>query len=329
MPEAGPGCGSMGAMRFDLTDLRLFVQVHAAGTITGGAAQSHMTLASASERIRAMEESLGTPLLLRAPRGVQPTAAGRSLLQHARTVLQQVERLQADLAAFGAGLQAQVRVLCNSSALSDYLPRVLSGFLAAQPGISVDLEERPSHDIADALRDGQCDLGLVSDAVDLTGLRVHRLGADPLVLAVPRGHAWATRTGITLAEVAGVPLVGLAGDSALHAHLAQQARRLGLRLAYRVRLRSFESVCRVVGQGIGVGIVPLAVARRCGRSAGVAAVPLSDAFADRALVLCVRDAEALAPSAQLFVQHLMARSPSERPRATGTFAAQARPKLPL
>lgn len=294
-------------MRFDLTDLRLFVQVHAAGTITGGAAQSHMTLASASERIRAMEDSLGTPLLLRAARGVQPTAAGRSLLQHARSLLQQVDRLQADLAEFGAGLQGQVRVLCNSSALSDYLPRVLSGFLAAQPGISVDLEERPSDAIADALRDDLCDVGLASDAADLAGLQVHRLCADPLVLVVPRAHAWAGRADIALAEVAGVPLVGLAGDSALHAHLAQQARRLGQRLVYRVRLRSFESVCRLVGQGIGVGIVPLSVARRCARSAGVRTVPLSDAFAARALVLCVRDTDALAPAAQLFVQHLLAR----------------------
>ncbi|KQP22760.1 LysR family transcriptional regulator [Pseudorhodoferax sp. Leaf267] len=293
-------------MRLDLTDLRLFVHVHAAGTITGGAAQSHMTLASASERIRAMEDSLGTPLLLRAARGVQPTPAGRSLLHHARQVLLQIDHLQADLGAYGAGLQGQVRVLCNTSALSEHLPQVLARFLAAQPGISVDLEERPSEDIAHALREDLCDIGLLSNAADLAGLVVHPLRDDPLVLVVPRGHAWAGRDGIGLAEVAGAPLVGMAEHSAIHAHLAQHARRLGKRLAYRVRLRSFEAVCRLVGQGIGVGIVPRAVAQRCARAAGVQRVALTDAFAARALVLALRDETALAPAARLFVQHLLA-----------------------
>ena len=293
-------------MRLDLIDLRLFLHVQVAGTITGGAELSHMTLASASERIRAMEDSLGTPLLVRAPRGVQPTPAGHSLLQHARAVLQQMEQLQADLGAFGAGLQGQVRLLCNTSALAEHLPLWLARFLNEHPGLSVDLEERPSEEIADAVRHGQCDLGIASDAADLAGLQTHPLRPDPLVLVVPRGHAWAGRAGILLAEVADHPLVGLAASSALQSHLAQQARRLGKRLHYRVRLRSFESVCRLVGQGVGLGIVPQAVARRCARACGVQRVPLRDAFAARTLVLCLRAGESLTPAAQLCMQHLLA-----------------------
>lgn len=312
---------SVRGMRFDLTDLRLFAHVHQAGSITGGAALSHMTLASASERIRAMEDSLGAPLLTRQPRGVQPTPAGRSLLQHARAVLLQIERLQADMGSHGAGLQGQVRLLCNTSALSEHLPRVLAGFLATHPGIAVDLEERPSEEIADALRSDLCDLGLAADAADLTGLQLHALWPDPLVLVVPRGHAWAGRAGLTLAEVADAPLVGLSGDSALQAHLTQQARRIGRRLVYRVRLRSFESVCRLVGQGIGVGIVPHAVAQRCARAAGVQRVALAEPWATRRLMLCLRDAQALGPAAQLFVQYLLA-------GAAVPSAAPSRPRRP-
>ncbi|KQP37029.1 LysR family transcriptional regulator [Pseudorhodoferax sp. Leaf274] len=310
-------------MRFDLTDLRLFTHIHQAGTITGGAQASHMTLASASERIRAMEDSLGVPLLQRQPRGVQPTPAGRSLLQHARQVLLQVERLQADLGHYGAGLQGQVRLLCNTSAMAEHLPRVLAAFLSEHPGISVDLEERPSEDIADALRNDLCDVGLASDAADLAGLQVHALWADPLVLVVPRGHAWAGRAGVTLAEVADAPLVGLAEHSAFHAHLAQHARRIGRRLAYRVRLRSFESVCRLVGAGIGVGIVPRTVALRCARQAGVQRVALAEPWAARQLVLCLREGHALGPAAQLFVQHLLG---SCAPGAVS--AAPSRPRRP-
>ncbi len=301
-------------MRFDLTDLRLFMHVHAAGTITGGAELSHMTLASASERIRAMEDSLGVALLKREPRGVQPTPAGRSLLQHARAVLQQVERLQHDLGAWGAGLKGQLRLLCNTSAMAEHLPRVLASFLAAQPGITVDLEERPSEDIAHALRDDLCDLGIASDAADLAGLQVHPLWSDPLVLVVPRGHPWAARTSVPLAEVADAPLVGLAEHSAFHAHLAHHARRLGKRLVYRVRLRSFESVCRLVGQGIGAGIVPRTVAQRCARQAGVQRVALDEAWAQRQLVLCLRDEAALGPAARLFVEHLLAHVPARTAR---------------
>lgn len=308
-------------MRFDLTDLRLFAHVHQAGTITGGAALSHMTLASASERIRAMEDSLGVPLLTRQARGVQPTSAGRSLLQHARAVLLQIERLQADMGSHGTGLQGQVRLLCNTSAVSEHLPRVLASFLAAHPGIAVDLEERPSEEIADALRAELCDIGLASDAADLTGLQAHALWPDPLELVVPRGHAWAGRPDLTLGEVAGVPLVGLSGDSALQVHLGQLARRIGRQLVYRVRLRSLESVCRLVGQGIGVGIVPRAVAQRCARQAGVQRVALAEDWAARRLMLCLRDAQTLGPAAQLFVEFLLA-------SAATPSAAPSRPRRP-
>ena len=87
-------------MHFDLTDLRLFVKVHEAGTITGGAERVHMTLASASERIRGMEDELGVALLQGQARGVRITPAGRTLLQRARPLLLQGERMQGDLGEF-------------------------------------------------------------------------------------------------------------------------------------------------------------------------------------------------------------------------------------
>lgn len=297
------------AMRFDLTDLRLFLNVHEAGTITGGAERSHMTLASASERVRGMEESLGVALLLRERRGVQLTPAGRTLLHHARLVLQQMDRLQGELADYGAGFKGHVRLLCNTSALSEHLPQVLGGFLARHAGISVDLEERASSEIVDALRNGLCDVGMVSDSVDLDGLQSFVFCADPLVLVVPRGHGLAQRRSVDLAEIVDCAFVGLLDGSALQAHITQQARRLGQRLNYRVRLRSFESVCRMVGEGIGVGIVPQAVALRHARAAKIKRIALTDAWAARNLMLCVRDLDALPAPAQQLARHLLAHSP--------------------
>lgn len=299
----------VGPMRFDLTDLRLFLHVHAAGTITGGAESAHMTLASASERIRGMEDALGVPLLLRDRRGVHPTPAGRTLVHHARLVLQQVDRMQGELDNYGTGLKGHVRLLCNTSALSEHLPEVLSRFLASQPGISVDLEERPSYEIADALRNGIGDIGMASDSVDLSGLQTFPFCADPLTLVVPRDHALAQRTRVGLADIVDCPFVGLVEGSALQDHVAHHARRLGQWLNYRIRLRSFESVCRVVGLGIGVGIVPQAVAIRHARSARIRRVALTDPWAARSLVLCTRALDALPAHAQQLVEHVLASRP--------------------
>jgi len=96
-------------MRFDLTDLRLFENIVEAGSITRGAAQTHMTLASASQRVLGMEADLGTPLLLRSRQGVQPTEAGRTLAHHARLVLQQMACLRGELG--GKGLSQVVCIV--------------------------------------------------------------------------------------------------------------------------------------------------------------------------------------------------------------------------
>jgi DNA-binding transcriptional LysR family regulator len=81
----------------------------------------------------------------------------------------------------------------------------------------------------------------------------------------------------------------LVQGSALQEHIAHHARRSGKALSYRVRLRSFDAVCRMVGQGVGVAIVPRAAAVRYGRASGVTRVALADPWAARDLVLCVRD----------------------------------------
>ncbi|MGH7291782.1 MAG: LysR substrate-binding domain-containing protein, partial [Myxococcota bacterium] len=263
-------------MRFDLIDLRLFVDIHDAGSITGGAQRSHMTLASASERIRGLEDALGVALLRREPRGVTPTAAGRTLLQHARSVLQQIERLRGDLGEFADGLSGHIRLYCNTAALSEYLPPLLARFLAQYPRLSVDIEERASRVIADAVRDGLCDLGAVSDAANLAGLETWAFRDDPLVLVVPRDDVLATRRPVRFAELLDREFVGLAEGSALHEHLAEQARGLGARLRYRVRLRGFDAVCALVGQGVGIAIVSAAAARRHARGAGIVRVALAE-----------------------------------------------------
>jgi len=297
-------------MRFDLTDLPLFVHIVESGTITAGAAQSHMTLASASQRVIGMEESLGTPLLLRAKQGVTPTEAGRTLMHHARLVLEQVERMRGELGEYGAVLRGHVRLLCNTSAMTEHLPDLLSSFLVQHPRLSVDLEEQPSADIVDAVRAGHCDIGIVSDAVDVEGLEHFVFRRDDLVLVVPRGHALARRRRVALAEFVACEFVGLTAGSPLQELVALHARRLGRRLSFRARVRSFEAICRMVEKGVGIGIVPRAAADRCAASVQIGRIAIADPWAARHLLACVRQKDGLPLNARRMLEHLLSAAPA-------------------
>src|SRR5690349_21394666 len=165
-------------MRFDLTDLSLFRHVVEAGSITGGAERAHLALAAASTRIRNMEETLGTPLLNRERHGVNPTPAGRTLVQHARTLLQQADRMRGELAEFAGGLKGHIKLMSNTNALTEFLPEPLSAFLAAHPNINIDLEERLSDEIVAAVADGTADIGIVAGTVELADLEVFPFRED-------------------------------------------------------------------------------------------------------------------------------------------------------
>src|SRR5580698_1858322 len=190
-----------GVIHFDLVDLSLFRQVVEAGSITAGAARAHLALAAASTRIRNMEEALGAPLLVRRRQGITPTPAGRTLLQHARAILRQAERLREDLGAYAGGLAGQVKVLSNTNALTEFLPEALSSFLAAHPQVSVDLEERLSDEIVGLIAEGVADIGIVAATVDVSTLETYPFRKDRFVLVVARDHALARRRKIAFAQV--------------------------------------------------------------------------------------------------------------------------------
>ena len=291
-------------MQFDLVDLNLFRQVVEAGSITRGAERAHLALAAASTRIRNMEKSLGAPLLVRTRQGVVPTPAGRTLLQHARALLAQSERLKEDLAAFAGGLAGQIRLLSNTNALAEFLPEALGAFLAAHPQVSIDLEERLSDEIVGLIAEGVGDIGIVAGTVDTGRLVTYPFRSDRFVLVVPSGHPLAAVREIALAEVLEHDFVGLDRASALQRFLADKAARMGRPIRLRVQLRSFDAVCRMVEAGVGLGIVPETTARRAARTTAIAIVALDDPWALRELTICVRDLRGLTPSAQLLVEHL-------------------------
>jgi DNA-binding transcriptional LysR family regulator len=237
---------------------------------------------------------------------VTPTQAGRTLLQHARTILQQSERLREDLGAYAGGLAGQIRVLSNTNALTEFLPEALSSFLFAHPHVSVDLEERLSDEIVGMIAEGVADLGIVAGTVDVSALETFPFRKDRFVLVVARDHPLARRTKTAFAQVLDHDFVGLDRSSALQRFLAGKAALSGHPLRLRVQLRSFDAVCRLVECNVGIGIVPETTARRVAKTMAIAAVALTDPWAMRELTICIRRFDDLPPYARQLVEHLRA-----------------------
>ena len=291
--------------RYDLTDLRLFIHVAEASNITHGARRSNMSLAAASERIREMEATLGTGLLIRGRRGIQLTAAGSILLQHARAVSEQLQQMRGELDGYAKGLRGNVRLLVNTVAMLEYVPAMLPGFLARQENIDVDLEKAKSPDIMRIIAAGRADIGIVAGAIDPEmQLETFPFAQNVLVLITPKRHPLAGKRRVAFADTLNYEYIGLDNAGALQSFVNRQAERLGKQLKVRVRLSSFDVICRMVEAGTGLAIVPQAAARRWRRLAAFSIVPLTDGWAVRHLTLCVRSLRSATPHVRKLVAYL-------------------------
>lgn len=292
------------SIRFDLTDLRLFAHVAEAGSITHGAARANMTLASASERVRAMEDALGAPLLERQRRGVQLTSAGRVLLHHAWIVTQQLEQMRGDLDKFGTGLRGHVRLLSNIGAMES-LPAPLAAFLSAHPNIDVDLEHHGSAEIVRSIAAGRGDIGIVGEALSPgTTLESFPFSEVRLVLVTPSRDPFSRHRKIAFHETLDREFIGFAAGSPMQDLLNHHAFRAGRRFKLRIRLNGADLICQMVEKGIGLAILPETAARRSQESMAIRVIPLSDAWALRHLSICVRTMRSLPVHAQRLVEHL-------------------------
>ncbi|MEH3040514.1 MAG: LysR family transcriptional regulator [Sphingomonas paucimobilis] len=290
-------------MRFDLTDLRLFLAVVDAGSITHGAADAGLSLPAASERLRDMEATGDVVLLHRGRRGITPTEAGETLAHHARTILHQIAQMRGEIGQYAKGLRASVRIFANTAAITEFLPVRLGPWMAAHPQVDIDLKERESGDIARSVAAGFAEIGVLSSAVDTGHLILRPFAIDRLVVVAAREHPLAASRDVRFADILAHHFIGMAGG-ALQDHIDGHAARLGTKPKLRVRLRSFEGICRMAGAGAGIGILPESAARRYRRSTGIALIRLRDPWATRRLSLCARDEGDLTAPAKALFDHL-------------------------
>jgi DNA-binding transcriptional LysR family regulator len=278
---------------FDFVDLRLFIHIAEENSLTRGAERVHMSLPAASTRIKNLEEVLGAKLLYRASNGVTLTPPGQVLLQHALDVQRQMEHLCADLQEYSRGVKGNVRLFANTTAITEFLPAVLSRFLSKHRNVNVDLRERLSSGIVRAVIDGAADVGIIAGNVRTEGLEVLPYREDRLILVCARSHALGQRREASFDETLEFDHVCLPEASAIYSFLMEAADRAHRRLNFRIQVGNFDAMCRMVAANVGIGILPESAARRQAKTNDIHLVHLTDKWALRDLKICVRSLDLL------------------------------------
>ena len=299
----------MNLHRLDLVSLSLFALVVRSGSISKGAELAHLAIGAASKRIADLESSIGTPLFERHSRGITLTAAGEALKHHAQRILNDVDQMTADLSDYAAGVVGAVRLWANTSAVTQFLPSDIAAFATANPAIRIELEEQNSEQIALAVVDGHADFGIMADQTPTLGLQTTLYRRDRLVLVVPDGHPLVRRKPVSFEDALEFDFVSLTHTTSLAKRLHLATRLADGRLKLRIQVRSFDAMCLMVAAGLGIAVLPDAAARPHIRSMGLHKIALTEDWAERQLLICARDLNALPKPARLLVNHLVRSGP--------------------
>ena len=289
-------------VRFDISDLRIFVNVVQAGSIALGAERSHRAAASISARIKEMEIEMGTPLLTRARTGVVPTEAGRKLLEHGFRLLNEVQRMNDDLAEYGNRAKSFIKLCCNTVSLYEFLHQPISTYLCRNPSTTLTIDELVNHQIPQAVADGSADIGVVAEPVDTRGLETITFALDRYVVISNRELP--PLVGRRFVDFLDFEFVGPGRGSWMHTMLQQHAADEGRPLRYSVQLRSFSMTCELVADGVGIGIVPASAAERMQKRVPLRITELEDSWAKLPLKLCVRSRDELSRQSRALLDFL-------------------------
>ena len=294
------------ARRIDLTSLQLFVAVCELGSIGRAAEREFIAASAVSKRLSDLEAAVDTALLYRHSRGVTLTPAGESLLHHARTVLFGLERMQGELSEYADGVRGHVRMHANISAIVQFLPEDLGAFARAHSQIKIDLQEHLSPEVLHAVREGAADLGICSVPEVMEGeLQSRPYRSDHLVLVVPQSHALSAQAAIKFEDVLECDIVGLHAGSSISLAMRRAAAQAGRPLRQRIQVTGLDAMCRMIDNGLGVGLLPdraFALMHGVGR---LTAIRLDEPWAQRELQLVARDFDALPVTARLLAEHLI------------------------
>ena len=304
----------------DIDSLALFVRAAELRSLTKAAQASHIGLAAASRRIALLEHRFKTSLLERSSRGVGLTAAGTSLLPHAKAMLLEMNEMQAEMRDHADGIKGVLRILANTSAMTESLPSDLAAFFRLNPDLRLAIQERWSSEIVRSLQAGEADIGVVVEGLNMEGLEVRPYRTDRVAVVMQASHPLAGAPDLKFSDVLGDDLVTLESGTSMMRLLTAQAVIQGRTLQLRVQVRSFEAVCRMVQVGLGVGILPFEGASVLGRALGLVVRPLNEPWAERKMLICVKKERATNTSVAHLVDFLVFRPATLRYDACAAHA---------
>lgn len=294
-------------MHYDLTDFLVFANIAQESNLTRGAARSFLSVPATSQRLKNLEDSLGVKLFQRSTQGVSLTDAGKTYLEHAHRILGQLELLTSDLQAFGVGIKGLLKIQANTTAITEFLPPVLSEYLQSHPDVQVDLREKLSDEAVRAVRDGSADLGIISGSVPTDGLEVQPFACSQLVAIAPVGHPLLQHTQVHFKDLLEHEFVALLDGAATQEFMRQHALALHRPIKTRVQVAGFDAVFRMVEAGVGIGVIPELAVARLNAQASVGVCTLLEPWARREYQLCAKAFAGLPRFAQDFTAALLLR----------------------
>lgn len=261
----------------DLRALQCFQAVAETLHFGRAAQRLHMTQPPLSRQIAALEKALGVTLFERDSRHVRLTAAGARFQQDTRELLIGLEQACRSARQVAAGEVGELRVGFMMHAAHSSVPPLARRFIAVHPQVQLKLREALPVALLQAVREGELDAGIGFAPADAAGLAVQPLFEEPLCVALPAGHPLARRRQLQVRQLHGEPLITAPADvvptlrEAIDACFAQA----GLRPLIRLEVQLQQSIVSLVGEGLGVALVPASL-RRLGVP-GVVFVALKDA----------------------------------------------------
>jgi DNA-binding transcriptional LysR family regulator len=291
-------------MKLELFDLRLFINIAEQSSLTKGAERSCISLPAASARVKHLERVASATLFSRKSHGVELTPAGRLMLAHARRISIQVDNMTADLREHSGAAQTHIRLMATTIAMAGKLPARIGTFLNAHPTAVVDITERRSTGIVEALLEGHADIGVLNESAVVDGFEQYTFARDRLVMAVPKGHRFSAKKAMLFRETLDERQIAMPVGSSVGGVLLDIATAAGRERAFGTRVTSFESLCQLVDQGIGIGVLPQSCADRYSGKIDVVFVPLSDSWAEIVVKLVIREDVLVHRLARALFDHL-------------------------
>lgn len=284
----------------DVDSLALFVRAAELNSLTKAAEASHIALAAASRRIALLEHRFKTTLLERSPRGVTLTPAGQALLPRARALLIELNQIQAEMRDHATGSKGAIRILVNTSIMAQDFPEDLAAFSRTYPDVRLLVDERWSDDIVRAIQAAEADVGVVAGNEPLTGLDTLPYGREQLAVVVREDHPLAALPKVSFDDVIENEIITLEGERPISRLVATHVAITERSLRICAHVRSFESICRMVDAGMGVGLMPAHAGRIIVQKLLLRVRPIDEEWALRRNTLCVKQERAAAlPVAKL------------------------------